>query len=115
MSRLRSSPSILLCQLLVSLHPSPYFSLQVQLLTELSVSGNLPDMGMLLADFLLHGSLDPCAYFPGYLGEPGYEYPGLEQKAGMPRTWPPIAGTAVALFISYIVIDYTVFASRSRL
>jgi hypothetical protein len=48
-------------------------------------SGNVPDMGTILAAFISHGSLDPCPYIEGYCGEHQYEYPGLEQKSGPHR------------------------------
>jgi len=45
-------------------------------------SSNIPDMGAILAAFIMRGSLEPCLYFEGYCGEHQYERPGLEQKSG---------------------------------
>jgi hypothetical protein len=49
-------------------------------------SGDTPDMGAILAAFILSGSSDPCPNFEGYCGEHQYEYPGLEQKSGPRKT-----------------------------
>lgn len=69
-------------QHLVTLGMFEYYRAISSILILIRDSGNVPDMGTVLAAFIVNGSLDPCPYMEGYCGEHQYEHPGLEQKSG---------------------------------